>query len=601
MQSAPCTDSGLLDFWTTGPTSESFGSERSLWVRRADKERRSSSDESLHAMDSNRHVTALRTALLQLANEPAAMEALAKNAGLPSAEVKSAYLTAVDPVLDALAHCEQADQVVSVANSLGWADREKPVRILGKSGHNVSLELAKLVYVGPLTSLREDMASDAGISKRSAGVLLKAILGTAVAMTMSDSGPPTKLAAVAGSKARVAGSNADDRRTATAMSERSRVTNTRLDAPKKTTDAGSKAGLLLAGLVLCAFAVAGWALVRGGANEVAENTSTDLSAGAAVPADEAAAPAPEPVPTSTPEPVPTSTPEPAPEDISPIVSYDIPMSDIFDAQNPARGILAFDFDTNTGEVCYTVASVNIAGPYRSHIHVGGAGEKGGIVVDLGPLESGAKGCVDNLLVDTNAILSDLDGHYAELHDVSEEWTIRGQLSEGATSLADELDFSSESGGAYVLVSEDSVSLEGAVTDETTALQLATFFEPAGVVNNLQIDAAAPPPSGRVIVQESVFAVDTSTLPEVSPAASEAILLIAELRPEWLLTAVGRTDGDGSALNNLELSLERAKSYRNYLTGLGIAPERLRVRGAGEFTSLTNADSRRLEFEFLPAR
>jgi len=88
---------------------------------------------------------------------------------------------------------------------------------------------------------------------------------------------------------------------------------------------------------------------------------------------------------------------------------------------------------------------------------------------------------------------------------------------------------------------------------------------------------------------------------VSPAATEAILSIASLRPDWLLTAVGRTDGDGSELNNLELSLERAKTFRNLLIGLNIEPERLRVRGAGEFASLNNADSRRLEFEFLPPR
>ena len=70
------------------------------------------------------------------------------------------------------------------------------------------------------------------------------------------------------------------------------------------------------------------------------------------------------------------------------------MLDIENPDSDANGTLNFDFNTVTGEVCYSIDSINIDGPYRSHIHAGDFGDKGGIVVDLGPQESGAVGCVE---------------------------------------------------------------------------------------------------------------------------------------------------------------------------------------------------------------
>lgn len=112
-----------------------------------------------------------------------------------------------------------------------------------------------------------------------------------------------------------------------------------------------------------------------------------------------------------------------------IVPFVIPMRDILGTSPNSSGVLSFDFNTLTGEVCYSVIAVGVSPPFDGHIHAGGFGIKGGVVLDLGGLDNGNTGCVQNDLADTLAILADPNGHYAELHDASGEWTVRGQLTE----------------------------------------------------------------------------------------------------------------------------------------------------------------------------
>ncbi len=112
-----------------------------------------------------------------------------------------------------------------------------------------------------------------------------------------------------------------------------------------------------------------------------------------------------------------------------VEAMSIPLRDITDPERDASGVVEFRLNRVTGEICYGVSSIGIAGPYASHIHVGEFGERGGIVVELGQLENGDVRCVENEPVDTRAILADPANHYAELHDPNDEWTIRGQLSE----------------------------------------------------------------------------------------------------------------------------------------------------------------------------
>ncbi len=298
-----------------------------------------------------------------------------------------------------------------------------------------------------------------------------------------------------------------------------------------------------------------------------------------------------------------------------IVSLSVPMEDIVDADRGASGVLNFEFDTVTGRVCYSVESINIQGPYRTHIHVGTSDEKGGIVVDMGALDSGDEGCVENLPVDTKAILNNKSGHYAELHDISEEWTIRGQLSEATTGdSAPEggAQVDATGGGASIVLEGGTVFLEGAVPDQATAddmfNSLAGIDSATPVVNNLTVEAGAPLPSGRVVIADAVFfAPNSDDVKAIDDKTLAAITALALSRDDWILTVVGHTDSLGSDVSNLELSLRRASALRDLLAEQGVPEENLRVRGAGETapigdnnTAAGRAENRRIEFEFTPS-
>jgi outer membrane protein OmpA-like peptidoglycan-associated protein len=85
------------------------------------------------------------------------------------------------------------------------------------------------------------------------------------------------------------------------------------------------------------------------------------------------------------------------------------------------------------------------------------------------------------------------------------------------------------------------------------------------------------------------------MPEIDPATAETLATVLSSQQGWKLTAVGRTDSDGSELNNLELSLRRAKSLREYLEGTDAFDGSILVRGAGDL----GFQGRFLELEFVP--
>lgn len=89
-------------------------------------------------------------------------------------------------------------------------------------------------------------------------------------------------------------------------------------------------------------------------------------------------------------------------------------------------------------------------------------------------------------------------------------------------------------------------------------------------------------------------------------------LLAELgaclvgQPAMQLEIGGHTDNVGSQEYNLKLSQDRAKAVRDYLIGYGVAPERLRAEGYGEFqpsadndTEAGRAENRRVEVKVIP--
>ncbi len=304
-----------------------------------------------------------------------------------------------------------------------------------------------------------------------------------------------------------------------------------------------------------------------------------------------------------------------------IVSLSVRMVDAKSIAPDAEGIIDFAFNTTTGEICYSVSSEGVGGPYASHIHVGAVGVKGGIVVELGQLSDGDAACVDNLPVDTNAILADPANHYAELHDVGEVWTVRGQLSEtivdapgtsGSSPAPDvpAATVDTDGGGARIELEQGTIYLRGDVADQATADQLRGALDGVGdvpVVDELVVVAGAPLPSGRIVIADAIFfAPDSSDVGLIDGDTVSAIVALVASQPDSLLTVVGHTDDRGSDVENLELSLRRATAVRDLLANLGLQDDRFLIRGAGETAPIGDnatpegrAQNRRIEFELTP--
>ncbi len=274
-----------------------------------------------------------------------------------------------------------------------------------------------------------------------------------------------------------------------------------------------------------------------------------------------------------------------------MVALDIVMNDPL-GRSTATGVAELRFDDEVGEVCYNFTVEELRSPFEGHIHVGPEGVKGGIVIDFGMLNNSDIGCATTTPTEVAAILSDLPGHYVELHDPDEAFTIRAQLSEAlpegagtAGDLADNL-FDPNGGGALTRVEPGRLVVVGEVADQATADRLLAEYADAEelgleLVDELTIVAGAPVPSGLITIENSsLFAIGSDQLlPDRGTAIADLATLL-QARPEWTATIIGHTDSTGSEVINLELSLRRAEAVRDELIASGVATESLLVTGAG---------------------
>lgn len=116
-------------------------------------------------------------------------------------------------------------------------------------------------------------------------------------------------------------------------------------------------------------------------------------------------------------------------------------------------------------------------------------------------------------------------------------------------------------------------------------------------------------SGRVAIQDILFAFDSD---EILPESADSLATIASLlqeQPELGLLVVGHTDDVGDFDYNLRLSLQRATAVVSYLGHQhGVDPERLQAAGAGMMAPIaSNRDeggrslNRRVELVEVRAR
>lgn len=170
---------------------------------------------------------------------------------------------------------------------------------------------------------------------------------------------------------------------------------------------------------------------------------------------------------------------------------------------------------------------------------------------------------------TSAELAALQGQLAEAR------TRIDSLSERASDFADtqaRIDALEARISAAKAAADAAATRADEVARQYTALtgdyaRLGAQFTPEGVLIRLDETALAFPPG-------------SSALPAEADAALAEIADFLAQHPGQRATLRGHTDATGSADANLALSEERAAAVQAALVGLGIAPERLRIEGAG---------------------
>lgn len=612
-------------------------------------------------------------------NSDEAMGNLARSAQLEDLETASrAYAGCAPVIVKALVErCstpEGTSRMLQSAQALRWSERDRPEELFKNANRLVGEDVADQIFDQGLPSVVAAVVSSSEIGQNSAGTVVE--VASAVALACLADHPDQDLdypsfvgavdrAATAfgidSSLSSTAHQHADQIRTNAALLTEQQAAaapgeKSQVNWGRRADDGAKKSAVpLLAvcavGCVLGVAAIIALSGVFGGGSmpdEVAFEASTEAPT-TTEPQSTTAAP-------TTTEPT-TTAAEPTTSDAAAatgqaandenVFTLSVPLADTTGAHPDASGLLMIDLNTETGEVCYNVQAENIETPLRSHIHIGAAGEDGGIVVDLGERQNGDTGCAANnpgdsmTILDTRAILSNLDGHYVELTDASEEWGIRGQLSEAseagdvrsevaqlvaddALASADseddaaadeaestELIIDPDSGGATILIRNGVVVLQGEVADPATADAFRASLGDLGeteIVDELVVAPGAPIPSGRVLVADAIlFADNSDAVNEAAVPTLQAMKYLAQSRPDWVVTIVGHTDSTGSAATNLELSLRRATAVREILRAKGVPEDNLRVEGAGETQPVADnntvdgrVQNRRIELEFTPA-
>ena len=119
----------------------------------------------------------------------------------------------------------------------------------------------------------------------------------------------------------------------------------------------------------------------------------------------------------------------------------------------------------------------------------------------------------------------------------------------------------------------------------------------------------PPQPIRIKIQRNIhFALDKDYISPRSAEILDRVAAALKQYPSLIIDLEGHTDPRASDAYNIDLGLRRARSARNYLLSVGIAPERMTIRTFGERNRRTTGDSivdyardRRVEIQFQDTR
>jgi hypothetical protein len=95
-----------------------------------------------------------------------------------------------------------------------------------------------------------------------------------------------------------------------------------------------------------------------------------------------------------------------------------------------RGTAEVIVDEAEEQLCYVLAYEGIGEPTAAHVHRGGPGTAGPVVVDFAFDENGNEACIEADRPALRSILDDPAGHYVNVHTADHPGgAIRGQLSQ----------------------------------------------------------------------------------------------------------------------------------------------------------------------------
>jgi outer membrane protein OmpA-like peptidoglycan-associated protein len=94
----------------------------------------------------------------------------------------------------------------------------------------------------------------------------------------------------------------------------------------------------------------------------------------------------------------------------------------------------------------------------------------------------------------------------------------------------------------------------------------------------------------VTISDVLFDTDQASLHPEGVENLHKLARVLQLQPQRKVMVEGYTDSTGSAQHNQELSERRAAAVRDTLTGLGVDPARISMRGYGERFPVAANDS-----------
>lgn len=107
-------------------------------------------------------------------------------------------------------------------------------------------------------------------------------------------------------------------------------------------------------------------------------------------------------------------------------------NEVGDGDPDGTGSAVVDIDPETGEVCFAITVSGVDAPSAAHIHVGGAGTNGGVVVDFDWANTNGEGCVTAPSPTLVAITTNPSLYYVNVHNADfPGGAVRGQLAASA--------------------------------------------------------------------------------------------------------------------------------------------------------------------------